>query len=663
MFTSRRKLTFWIITLTVPCVLLVLLELGLRFWDDGDDLALVSERSIAGKDYFVVNPGVSRRYFLGTGMPPPRVYDDVFLKKKSPSTFRIFCLGESTMQGFPYEYNGALPRLLYDRLHLSFPARDLEVINLGITAVSSTAVVDILQDVMEYEPDLVVVYAGHNEFYGALGTASIQRIASPEWINDLYLKLVHFRTFRLMSRSIAWMSRMLSGDQTAAPAESMMEFMAEEKSVPFSSDLYSQTRERFIRHLNRIADITKERQIPLVLSTLVSNTGDMPPFVSLHDTTLRPDLRDAWSAAVQSATLLRRGGQVREALRQFELARNIDSSSADLTFAMAGCRRELGDSSGAARLYLRARDLDALRFRASSEFNDSIRALCARRRILLADIEQAFADVSDQRIVGSSLLLEHVHPNLDGYFLMAATYADLIERTGLIARGNQTIPRLPDEVYKSLAMMTVFDFEVSFFRLDYLLHRWPFSEPDSTRHVASTEEGRLAREYIAGKISWEQAHYTLGAQYASRKEFPQALREYLALGKVFWNDYQPLMLAGDQYFAMGDIPKAQSMYERARAREENPFTLVRMGAVLGAQSLRDEAAGCYQHALRLDRESTSKLSDQQRIEVRLHLAELLAESGKLKDAGRELGMVLAERPDDRRAILLRERIAKESAPR
>jgi hypothetical protein len=68
--------------------------------------------------------------------------------------------------------------------------------------------------------------------------------------------------------------------------------------------------------------------------------------------------------------------------------------------------------------------------------NDAIRALAEQKGAILVDVEARFRDASDHRIPGGSLLLEHVHPNADGYFLLAAAFYDALMETGLLGEAS-----------------------------------------------------------------------------------------------------------------------------------------------------------------------------------------------------------------------------------
>ena len=100
---SRKRLLKFI-TLSVPLIILMLLEGGLRLVSYGDNLNLFINNPTEGyENYLMLNPKVGKKYFqkLEYTSPP----NDIFLKKKAQSTFRIFVMGSSTVVGFPYSYN------------------------------------------------------------------------------------------------------------------------------------------------------------------------------------------------------------------------------------------------------------------------------------------------------------------------------------------------------------------------------------------------------------------------------------------------------------------------------------------------------------------------------------------------------------------------------
>ena len=90
-----------------------------------------------------------------------------FQIEKPANTKRIFSLGGSTTQGEPYGPPTAFPTWLGLNLELIDPSQKWEMINCGGLSYASYRVLPILREVIEYAPDLIVVYCGQNEFLEA----------------------------------------------------------------------------------------------------------------------------------------------------------------------------------------------------------------------------------------------------------------------------------------------------------------------------------------------------------------------------------------------------------------------------------------------------------------------------------------------------------------
>jgi hypothetical protein len=195
--TPQQRRLFWVALVAIPVMFFALLEGGLRVAGYGHDTRLFVQVETAGQRYYTINPDVTRRYFsdhdFGTYTSRDR-----FRVEKPPGTYRIFALGASTTIGFPYMFNGSFSSLLRDRLYAHFPERKVEVVNVGITAVNSYTVADIAREVMRYEPDLLIVYAGHNEFYGAFGVGSAEQVGGRRWMVKAYLVAQRSKTFQLL---------------------------------------------------------------------------------------------------------------------------------------------------------------------------------------------------------------------------------------------------------------------------------------------------------------------------------------------------------------------------------------------------------------------------------------------------------------------------------
>ena len=87
-----------------------------------------------------------------------------FLRKKPANTLRIFCLGGSTTYGRPYDDATSFAGWMRELLSESAPQTNFEVINAGGVSYASYRVAALMDQLIQLEPDLFVVYTGHNEF-------------------------------------------------------------------------------------------------------------------------------------------------------------------------------------------------------------------------------------------------------------------------------------------------------------------------------------------------------------------------------------------------------------------------------------------------------------------------------------------------------------------
>ena len=492
-----------------PRALIVLLEIVLRIVHYGPDISLFTTIDVAGKEYRVMNPGVGKRYFPGTEFTPATSLD-AFEVVKPPGTYRIFCLGGSTTVGYPYWFNAAFSTFLRSRLHALFPDRPIEVINLGLTATNSFTVLDIARDLADAEPDLILVYDGHNEFYGALGVASRESPSGARWLTDLSLRLLRFRTYRLVRDAYFGIGRMFSTGHTGEDRGTMMERLARGENVPAGSRLYREALETFRANIRATVDLCASRGIPLIFGTQVSNVRTVRPFVSLPREGMSPAELNQFTSALAGgldALAARRTGEALPLLRK---AVGLDSLRADAEYALATCLESLGDISGARTAYARARDLDQLRFRASSDFNGAICAAANGTSVGVVDMESLFAGASPDSIVGNELIFEHLHPTSRGYFLMAKGYARTMEQLGLIAGAESWRARdtTPDERLWESALFRRWTKGSPPAKSDILTSGWPFREGVPIVPAVSPADtlGQIVEMFTRSRWSWEQAH-------------------------------------------------------------------------------------------------------------------------------------------------------------
>jgi tetratricopeptide (TPR) repeat protein len=475
--------------------------------------------------------------------------------------------------------------------------------------VNSYAVLDFMDELMPYRPDAFVVYAGHNEFYGAMGVGSTEYLGRWRTPIKLYMKLLRSKLFLLLRDGITSL-RTLVTHPPSHPEADLMEAMVGDRAIRYHDEEYNRAMHNFGENLRDITALAADHGVQIILCTLTSNIRDQKPLLPLFSEASGDSLQKVWQSFEEAGRSSLQQNDTGAAAASFMKAIAVDSTHAGAHFALARC---LGaEAPKAQEEYRKARDYDGLRFRASTEFNDLLRSVCRERRALLADVDQEFDDNSAGGIVGYNLMLEHLHPNFQGYCLLAKCIFKTLAGNQLLApRGDWRWERdLTDEGYRDLSGVTPFDLEVASYKIFRLTNRWPFKqagEPKETYH-ADTKVRQLAQQYVQKQIGWSDAHYALADWYRNEGRHTEAVREYNAVSKVLPGYYFPVMMTGDIYRAMKNDSLAEATYLRAFGLQASPFIRARLGMLYFDQGKTQKSIDEFE-AVILARESGSEKID------------------------------------------------------
>ncbi|HTF19616.1 MAG TPA: SGNH/GDSL hydrolase family protein, partial [Chryseolinea sp.] len=353
------------ISILLPFVLLVLVEGILRVAGYGYNYDLFVPYA-ADDQFLVFNPHASRKYFVDADLAPTG-NAEIFKKEKDPNTLRIFVLGESTTIGYPYFHNASFHRLIQYRLMNTFPNKKIEIINLSLTAVNSYTVLGFSRELPKYKPDAVLIYTGHNEYYGTLGVASTQRAGSQRWLINLTLRL---REYKVMQWLTSVYSKLTQGK--TRDAGTRMRLMVGQENIVFGSDLYYAGVEQFTANLENTLSLLNQENIPVFISTLVSNERGMRPFMNTAIDTVKyasflANYKRALRELPQDSTA---------AYALFKRANEQYPQHARCNFYLGELAFRAGDTLASKAYFRAAVDFDALRFRAPSAMNEVIARLC-----------------------------------------------------------------------------------------------------------------------------------------------------------------------------------------------------------------------------------------------------------------------------------------------
>ena len=629
--------------LLLPVLFFLLLEGGLRLAGYGEDYPLFVEVEGA-PGYLMPSREVARRYFAQqASVPTPN--PDFFAADKPEGTVRIVAMGGSSAAGYPFYRGASFPQVLGTRLRLAYPDAEVEVVNTAMAAVNSYTLLDLADEVVAVEPDAVVIYAGHNEFYGALGAASTESLGRSPWLVRLFLRLRDWRTVQLVRDVVGRLAGAGAERPAGAPpSNTLMARMIGEQSVPFGGETYRAGLRQFRENLARLLATFEAAGVPVYVSTLASNERDQRPFV----TALAAGIDTAaWQRAAQAGIDRLERGDARAALPLLREAIQIDSGAADPHFALGRAYLALGERDSARAALGRARDLDALRFRAPTAFNDVIRQSAARHGAVLVEGEQALRAASPDGLVGRRTMLEHLHPTLDGYAALADAFFDALVADRLVSDA----PPRPTPPGRAVRLVTPMDSLAGLARVARLTAGWPF-RPEEAQPLrldtARTPPYALAlAERVVRGGGWLPAADSLAALYerdgrvrdalvtrrAVVQAYPFLADAWAALAALEWERVQregrpdragyvaglyeqalerdsahvpSLAMLGALALQAGRRDRAIDYLERARAAApDTPQVLYNLSGAYMMAGRRDEAAALADRLVALDPQNPS----------------------------------------------------------
>ncbi len=573
----RRKRIFWVIILSFPIFFLIVLELVLQIFKYGGNFNLFISAPGVYSDYKICNPYVGRRYFfMQSSIPDPS--NDLFLKVKPDNGYRIFVLGGSTTAGYPYGENLLFSRILEKRLSDTFPEKHVEVVNTATSAINSYTLLDFMDEILDNEPDAILIYAGHNEFYGALGVASVESLGKFRWFVRLYLKLKRYRTFILLRDTIGQLrnliGKLFAGESLSDPSATLMERLVAEQMIPYGGPIYELGKKQFKANLSEILDKTKTAAVPIILSELISNVKDQYPFVSVKSDTFPK----AEQVFIQ-ARFLEKDGRLEEAKKE----------------------------------YYRAKDLDALRFRATEDFNQIIHQLASQYNTAVVPMKFYFESRSPNGLIGNKVMLEHLHPNIDGHFLMAQAFFETMQKHKFIQSDWHNQKIFPMDYYRKSWGYTELDSLYGALRIRILKGGWPF-KPRSVPNRAlldyyptSKAESLSVEIWTDKNVNLERAHFKMAQHFLKIKDYEGTFKEYRALMYLSpWNT-SPYLGAADALIKLKKFDLSLPILYKSLELEETGYANKWIGTILLNNGKVTESLPFFEKAIELIRDDAQLL--------------------------------------------------------
>jgi hypothetical protein len=325
---------------------------------------------------------------------------------------RIFVLGGSAALGFPYRHDDSLAV----RLGALLP--DHQVVNAGQVGWTSGQVAGVAGVVAErFEPDLLVVYTGNNEWiHWPAGDVS----SAP----DLQRSLA---TSRALAAALYLGHRLSEGRPASDDPPPLVGHAHALRHPDRTLDIASweRQREEHLRVLRRNLVAMTDLGVPVLFLTVPFSYRLAPSFHRPQPDAFRLDTADEVRALLRDAAGAVDGDRCDRALPLLGRALDLDPGPPVLHYLEAVCLERAGDDAGAEAAYARSRDRTVGNLGARLAVNDVIRDVARRRGAMLVDAAALFDEHQHARgrFFNEELIHDDCHPTPLGHRLLAEAVA------------------------------------------------------------------------------------------------------------------------------------------------------------------------------------------------------------------------------------------------
>lgn len=543
---------------------------------------------------FEVNDGVATvaksklRYFN----------ESSFSVVKPPNTMRMFCFGGSTTYGHPFDHRLSFSRWLQELLSASHSDKKFEVINVGGISYASYRIVPLIKETLAYQPDLMIILTGHNEFLERRTYSNIMDKGSKTLRMKATLETMRiYRALETCIRTILPTDASSEKQDVATGAKAGRTLLSPEVSALLDRsaglELYHRDDEfadkvvkHFTYNLETMIKLCKDKGVPVILIDPPCNLKDFSPFKSEHNPKMTLTEQKAYELRLGQAREKIARGEFEAASFDLEELINQDPLFAETYFLMGKAKLGLQKYDQAEAAFIKARDLDVCPLRAITPINNYIKEIAVKTNIPLipfVDIVRSKVKTSGDPsgIPGNESFLDHVHPTIRLHQVLAEELMTAMEKIGLIVKGKALSSTDKESLYAKA--MTGMDSQYMALR-DLNLAK-------TLRWAGKKQEAKEALKRVAPLMPENpEVHKMLGSFALENGDFDGAVASYKKAVELAENDPEMKFALAVAYYNSGKVQQALETYQEIIGSGVNlPEVYANLGTIYLQQGLLDEA--------------------------------------------------------------------------
>lgn len=365
-----------------------------------------------------------------------------FPREKPKNTYRIFSVGGSTTYGRPYNDTTSYSGWLRELLPAADRSKNWEVVNAGGISYASYRVAHLMEELVKYQPDLFIIYTGHNEFLEERTYNKLRDM--PPLLRSTVSLLARTRTWSAMTGALQRLgihpqTKKEKRDQLAGEVDTILDRSAGPERYTRDDSLRENILEHYRISLERMMALADSVNAKVIFVTPASNLKDCTPFKSEHTQGLAPAVREEAEQMLAEAKALIEQAKWAEALDLLDKAALLDPRDAEVQYRRGQvllALRNFREAESALRL---ARDEDVCPLRALTPMRDIVTEIASEQNAGLVDyvglLEQQMESEMGEPIPGEEYFLDHVHPTIKGHKILAVALIREMITEGIVHPG------------------------------------------------------------------------------------------------------------------------------------------------------------------------------------------------------------------------------------
>ena len=454
--TNQHKWGFRAAAVAIAILPFITLEIGLRIFGGSNDQAKLSQGLQPEVPLFTWDETIQefrislpyQQFFAEVSFPPkaparsnPKHSQTATLvdTKRKTCDKLIFVLGGSTVQGRPFAPQTAFSAWAEDDLSHAVPSERIRIVNCGGVSFASHRLSRLVPELLTYDPDLIVIATGHNEF---LEDHTYSRSTSTSVGSGIANSLNQLKTVALLRHWISPNTMINAAAEVPVPNhefKAKLDHAAGYETYHYDAEWHANVVKQFAESVTRMIDQCESAKVPVCLIELAANHRDTAPLKSEHAPSVSQAQQIQWRASMDLAEQAIESMDWVAAISFLQDCVKHSPEHALSHFRLARCLKANQQDQDASRHFQFAVDHDVCPLRMKTKLVAKLLNIAEHRSVPLIRCGPLLDTLREGTGTefGFDLFLDHVHPTIRSHQVIGKQLAQTIQEMGLVISQDQ----------------------------------------------------------------------------------------------------------------------------------------------------------------------------------------------------------------------------------